>query len=80
MPNCPTRAYLHVHFVQISAEHAASIVDGAIITTGGGFSAHVPRPSWQEGAVSKWVSGQNPAPLNPSTLDPLSPNPLEPKR
>ena len=33
----------------------ASIADGAIITTGGGFSDTDPRPSWQASAVNKSV-------------------------
>jgi len=41
----------------VSAEHTASITDGAIITTGGGFAATVPMPSWQKTAVQAWVSG-----------------------
>ena len=39
----------------VNAEHAASIVDGAIITTGGGFSAVSPGPSWQQEAVDAWL-------------------------
>ena len=40
--------------IKIDAEHAASIIDGAIITTGGGFSAVAPQPTWQKDAVSSW--------------------------
>jgi len=40
----------------VAAEHTASIVDGAIITTGGGFSALAPQPKWQAGAVQDWAT------------------------
>jgi subtilase family serine protease len=39
----------------VHSEHAASIADGAIITTGGGFSAVADQPSWQKNAVENWV-------------------------
>jgi tripeptidyl-peptidase-1 len=38
----------------VKAEHACSIVDGGIITTGGGFSDTDARPSWQAAAVDSW--------------------------
>jgi len=50
-------AFKSVDGVTINAEHTASIVDGAIITTGGGFSAHASRPDWQAEAVQAWVTG-----------------------
>lgn len=40
----------------VTAEHAASIIDGAIITTGGGFSNLVDTPHWQQQAVESWSS------------------------
>jgi subtilase family serine protease len=46
----------------VSAEHAASIKDGAIITTGGGFSDVADMPSWQKDAVAQYVAGSTPKP------------------
>lgn len=42
--------------VKIDAEHTASIVDGAIITTGGGFSAVAAQPKYQKEAVEGWAN------------------------
>jgi len=46
----------------VNSEHAASIKDGAIITTGGGFSAMADTPSWQVEAVNAYNSGSAPKP------------------
>ena len=48
----------------VDSEHTASIVDGAIITTGGGFSALSDTPAWQKRAVSQWATGA-PAAVKP---------------
>eukprot|EP01098_Paradermamoeba_levis_P012912 TRINITY_DN575_c0_g2_i3.p1 TRINITY_DN575_c0_g2~~TRINITY_DN575_c0_g2_i3.p1 ORF type:complete len:299 (+),score=99.85 TRINITY_DN575_c0_g2_i3:94-990(+) len=41
---------------QIQKEIVASVRTGAIITTGGGFSAFQPQPSYQKAAVAKFLS------------------------
>lgn len=46
----------------VSAEHAASIKDGAIITTGGGFSLVSKMPEWQHSAVQAYVTGSTEKP------------------
>lgn len=46
----------------VSAEHAASIKDGAIITTGGGFSEIAETPSWQRDAVGQYIARDGPKP------------------
>jgi subtilase family serine protease len=46
----------------ISAEHAASIKDGAIITTGGGFSAMAPTPDYQKEDIKQYIAGSTPKP------------------
>ena len=52
----------------VDAEHAASIIDGAIITTGGGFSAVAPQPAWQKSAVSAWHTGAPAAAKPPASM------------
>merc|ERR1711881_676448 len=41
----------------VAAEHTASIADGAIITTGGGFADVAAMPDYQKTVVGKWISG-----------------------
>jgi hypothetical protein len=41
----------------VSEEHAASIKDGAIITTGGGFSTMAEAPLWQKDVVEAYTRG-----------------------
>jgi len=50
----------------VSAEHVASIKDGSIITSGGGFSTMAPQPSWQKDAVDAYVGGSTPKPPSSS--------------
>lgn len=40
----------------VASEIGASILTGAIITTGGGFSSFQPQPSYQQAAVSQYLS------------------------
>ena len=53
----------------VAAEHAASIKDGAIITTGGGFSAVADLPSWQSSSVGAWASSSSAPKPPPGTYD-----------
>ena len=53
---------------KVDAEHAASIIDGAIITTGGGFSAVAPQPAWQKDAVGAWDTGAPSAAKPPKSM------------
>lgn len=46
----------------VSAEHVASIKDGAIITTGGGFSTMTAQPDYQKDVVKAWVDGSSTKP------------------
>jgi hypothetical protein len=46
----------------VSAEHVASIKDGAIITSGGGFSSMTAQPDYQTDAVNAYVAGSTPKP------------------
>jgi len=46
----------------VTAEIGASILTGAIITTGGGFSSFQPQPSYQSAAVSAYLSSAGPFP------------------
>lgn len=50
----------------VSAEHAASIKDGAIITTGGGFSTMASTPDYQKEDIKQYIAGSTPKP--PSAL------------
>merc|ERR1712157_171340 len=45
----------------VSAEEGASIGNGAIITTGGGFGISE-QGEWQKDAVSQWATGSGPKP------------------
>lgn len=44
-------SYLPTTLSHVHVTAQASIVDGAIITTGGGFSAVAVQPDWQKDAV-----------------------------
>lgn len=46
----------------VNAEHVASIKDGAIITTGGGFSTMAEQPDFQKVAIQGYVDGSTPKP------------------
>jgi hypothetical protein len=46
----------------VSAEHVASIKDGAIITSGGGFSTMSEQPDYQKDAVKAYIAGSAPKP------------------
>lgn len=45
----------------VKSEEAASAESGAVITSGGGFSYDMSRPSWQDSAISNYLA-QNPLP------------------
>eukprot|EP01112_Ceratiomyxa_fruticulosa_P013379 TRINITY_DN3762_c0_g1_i5.p1 TRINITY_DN3762_c0_g1~~TRINITY_DN3762_c0_g1_i5.p1 ORF type:complete len:699 (-),score=146.51 TRINITY_DN3762_c0_g1_i5:100-2196(-) len=49
---------------RISYEMGASILTGAIITTGGGFSSFQPQPSFQSDAVTYFLQNSNALPPN----------------
>ena len=45
-----------------AAEVACSTGTGAVITSGGGFSAYAPQPAWQRAAVAAYIASGTPLP------------------
>ncbi|PRP89835.1 hypothetical protein PROFUN_00177 [Planoprotostelium fungivorum] len=58
VPDYPASSPVGASDTDEREEVVASVADGCTITSGGGFSAYTPRPSFQDAAVTSWLRKQ----------------------